>query len=302
MSTISVVISAFNEEKKLPAVLSSVSWVDEIIVIDNESTDLTVQIAKQHGAIVFTRANNPMLNVNKNYGFDQVHSEWILNLDGDEQVPDELADEIKRVIGSQSSHAGYWIPRKNIIFGKWIQHGLWWPDKQLRLFKKGQGKFPGKHIHEYISVTGTVGELQNPYIHHNYETISQFIRKLDTIYTNNEMQNLASKGYKFQWFDTLRMPVGDFVKVYFSQRGYKDGVHGLILALLQAFYSLVVVAKVWESEGFKDQDLPLSNIQKELSRAHKEVSYWEKTSQLQETNHPVTKLLIKLKRKYVANR
>jgi len=301
MQTLSVVISAFNEEKKLSRVLSSVQWADEIIVVDNQSTDSTAQIAKQFGATVLVRNNNQMLNTNKNFGFEHVTKDWILNLDGDEEVTEALAKEIQQTIHENTGVNGFWIPRKNIIFGKWIQHGLWWPDKQLRLFKKGKGKFPCLHIHEYLSVEGVTENLKEPYIHYNYETVSQYLRKLDLIYTENEAMNLRNKGYTPIWHDAIRMPIGDFVKVFFFQEGYKDGLHGLVLSLLQAFYSLIVFIKVWEFEKYKEQEISLKEIQKELLRSQKEVRYWEKTAQLTETNHPIKKLLVKFQRKYVSN-
>lgn len=302
MRTISVVISAYNEEKKVSRLLKSVSWADEIIVIDNQSTDQTKRIAMESGATVFTVPNNPMLNSNKNFGFEKATKDWILNLDGDEEVTEHLKEEIQILIHENNEIDGYWIPRKNIIFGKWIQHGLWWPDKQLRLFRKGKGSFPCKHVHEYLEVEGKTSEINEPFIHYNYQTVSQFIRKIDTIYTENEVLNLQKKNTNLLWFEALRMPVRDFIKVYFSQQGYKDGLHGLVLAMLQAFYSFIVFAKYWESKEFIQQEISLKDVQKELHMLHKEVSYWEKTEALKSERNPVNKLLIKLKRKYVSTR
>ena len=148
MATLSVIISAWNEEAKIKRCLASVSWADEIIFVDNSSTDETSRIAKQFTSKVFKRPNNPMLNVNKNFGFSKATSDWILSLDADEEITKELAQEIRSAINAQNELSGYWIPRKTILFGKWIMHGLWWPDKQLRLFKKNKGKFPGIHVYE----------------------------------------------------------------------------------------------------------------------------------------------------------
>ena len=293
---ISVVISARNEESKLGRCLASVAWVDEIIVIDNSSTDETATIAREHKAKVFRRPNNLMLNVNKNYGFGKSSGDWIFSLDADEEVTPELTKEIKEVV--RSDIMGYWISRKNIIFGKWVAHGLWWPDKQLRLFQRGKGRFPCVHVHEYLEVDGPTGELQEPYIHHNYETISQFIRKMDTIYTESEVQKLVRTKYQFAWFDAIRFPVSDFVKVFFAQEGYKDGLHGLVLALLQAFYSFIVFAKLWEQKKFEQQELSLEDIQQELQKNHKDIQYWLLTSRIKEARSIVEKLRLKLIRRY----
>ena len=143
---LSVVISAYNEERMIEDCLKSARFADEIILVDNQSTDKTTEIAKRYTNKIFFRTNNPlMLNLNKNFGFTKATGDWILSLDADERVSKELKEEINNIIHQSSaiSHqqSGYLIPRKNIIFGKWIQHGLWYPDDQLRLLRKGKGKF-----------------------------------------------------------------------------------------------------------------------------------------------------------------
>jgi len=257
MKKLSVVISAYNEEKNIEECLNSVKWADEIILIDNTSTDRTVEIAKKFTDKILIYPNNLMLNINKNYGFSKATSEWILSLDADERVADELKQEILKNIHNsefriQNSINAFWIPRKNIIFGKWIKHSIWWPDYQLRLFKKDKGKFSCKHVHEYLKAEGKTEKLKNPLIHYNYQTISQYLHKLDKIYTENEAENIIKSGRRLVWQDALRMPVRDFLKTFFAQEGYKDGTHGLVLSLLQSFYALVVFVKVWEKQGFKE--------------------------------------------------
>ncbi|MBL7159439.1 glycosyltransferase family 2 protein, partial [Candidatus Microgenomates bacterium] len=163
MIKITVVISAYNEEKNIKECLESVRQLaDEIILIDNTSTDKTVEIASSMGQKVkiFIRPNNLMLNINKNFGFSKAVNEWILNLDADERVSKSLKHEIIKTLKQKNRVIGYWTPRKNIIFGKWIKHGIWWPDHQLRLFKKNKGGFPCKHIHEYLKVEGKTARLE----------------------------------------------------------------------------------------------------------------------------------------------
>ena len=278
--------------------MESVVWADEIVVVDNTSTDNTAKIAKKMGAKVFSEPNRQMLNINKNYGFEKATSEWILCLDADEEVSGALASEIKRTIRSVQSADGYWIARKNILFGKWIQHGLWWPDKQLRLFRKGKGKFPCRHVHEYIEVAGQSETLTEPFVHYNYETVSQFIRKMDTIYTENEVTNLKATNYQLAWYDALRFPVSDFVKIYFAQGGYRDGLHGLVLSVLQAFYSFIVFAKLWESEKFPERQVALASVRQELKRSRKEIQYWVQTTEIKESKTPLNRLLAQAKRKF----
>ncbi|MEK7129799.1 MAG: glycosyltransferase family 2 protein [Patescibacteria group bacterium] len=306
MKQISVVISARNEEDKLDRCLASVAWADEVIVVDNESTDASVSIAKRHNATVYQRQNNLMLNVNKNFGFEKAQGRWILSLDADEEVTPELAKEIQKKtknseLRTQNSNiVGYWMPRKNIIFGKWIQHGLWWPDKQLRLFQHGKGRFPCAHVHEYLEVDGPTGELQVPYVHHNYETISQFIRKMDTIYTESEVQKLVRTKYQLVWFDAIRFPVSDFVKVFFAQEGYKDGLHGLVLAMLQACYSFVVFAKLWERKKFQQENISLNMLSSEIKRNTHDIRYWMFTAHIRNAPSMLKKVWWKALRRYAS--
>lgn len=294
---LTVVISAYNEERKIEDCLKSVKDVaDEIVFIDNTSTDKTVEIAKKYTDKIFIRKNNPMLNVNKNFGFSKATGDWILNLDSDERLTPELEKEIKVAIQNEKVD-GYLIPRKNILFGKWIRHSIWWPDYQLRLFRPSRGKFAEVHVHELLEVDGVVEKLEHPMVHLNYETISQYLYKLEKIYTDSEVENIMRKNKKLNWFDAVRMPMEDFFKTYFLQQGYKDGLHGLVLSLLQGFYAVVVFAKVWEKQGFEEKELKLSEINAEFRRLGNQFQYWLLSSFIEETKSPAKKTLLKLQRK-----
>lgn len=296
METISIVISAWNEENIIKRCLETVQWADEIIFVDSGSTDKTTSIARSYTSKIYSRPNNPMLNVNKNFGFTKATSKWILSLDADEIIPENLVREIKKAV-NQEAIDGFWIPRKNIIFGKWIEHGLWWPDRQLRLFRKGKGKFPCVHVHEYLSVEGPAETLQNPMIHYNYDSISQFLRKMDTLYTESEVTKLISTGYQLSWSDAIRFPVSDFVKIYFAQEGYKDGLHGLVLSLLQAFYSFIVFTKLWERKNFTEIQPSLKDITDELKHSKNEIQYWVGESNMKSSPRITEKLWYRFVRK-----
>jgi len=300
MNSLSVVISAFNEEEKIKDCLESVKdLATEIVFVDNLSLDKTREIARRYTDKILTRKNNLMLNVNKNYGFSKATGDWILSLDADERVTPELAQEIKDKVQSSAVN-GYWIPRKNIIFGKWIQHSIWWPDYQLRLFRKGKGRFPEKHVHEYLRVEGKTEKLQNPLEHLNYSTISQFIYKMDKIYTESEVEKIIASGKILTWIDAIRFPVNDFLKTFFAQKGYKDGLHGLVLSTLQAMYAEVVFAKVWERQGFREENSThfLKDIYKECKKIIQEFHYWSITSFLETSYHPLKRLFYRALRKY----
>lgn len=296
---VTLVVSAYNEERKLEDCLKSAAKIsNEIIVIDNTSTDKTNKIAKKYTDKVIVRENNLMLNINKNFGFTKASNEWILNLDADERVTPELAEEIDRLDGNSPIN-GYLIPRKNILFGKWIRHSIWWPDYQLRLFRKGKGKFEEKHVHELLSLNGEPEKLESPIEHLNYQSITQYLYKLEHIYTESEVENIIRKGKKLTWRDAIEMPAKDFMKTYFFQKGYKDGLHGLVLSLLQSFYMVVVFSKVWEKQGFEESEIDISAVEKEFKSLGREFYYWILTEKLYNEKSPIKKVIHKIKRKTI---
>jgi len=296
--TLAVVVSAYNEEKTLARCLTSIKDIaQEIHVVDNSSTDKTKDVALKFTKNVYTRENQLMLNINKNYGFSQASSDWILNLDADEEIPSSLAKEIQSVIQrQQNTTVGYWIKRKNIIFGKWIENGFWWPDKQLRLFKRTEGKFPCRNIHEYIEINGMTSDLHEPYIHYNYDTISQYLTKLERCTTSDSLI-LIDTGYPIYWYDAIRFPLSDFFKTYFLQLGYRDGLHGLVLSILQAFYSFIVFSKVWEHNAFPQQSISLEQFSKEVHHQGRDMRYWITSSHIRASTSPLKIFLYKIKRK-----
>jgi len=296
---LSVVVSAYNEEKKIEECLKSASFADEIILIDNTSQDKTVEIARKYTSKIFTRPNNIMLNINKNFGFAKASSDWILSLDADERISPELQKEIKRELKTSKQTNGYWTPRKNIIFGKWMRSEMWWPDYQLRFFKKGMGKFPQKHVHEYLKVVGETQKLKGVLIHDHYSSIDQYLYKMEKIYTESEVKNKLEKKVKVQWYDSIRYPVSDFLKTFFLQKGYKDGLHGLVLSMLQAFYMEVVFVKLWEKQDFRDDvsDNFPKELYKEFGRIKKEFRYWIITALINETRSPLKKIILKIVRR-----
>lgn len=299
-NSLSVVVSVFNGEKNLDDCLKSVVFASEIIVVNNSSTDKTLEIAQKYTDKIFTRPNSLMLNINKNFGFSKASGEWIFSLDADERVTPELQKEILSTLNSQlSTQNGFWIPRKNIIFGKWIEHSGWYPDHQLRLFKKGKGKFPEEHVHEMVKAEGEVGHLKEHILHYNYDSISQFLQKLGTIYGPNEAEQLLKKGYVFDWRDAIRFPVKEFLSRFFAREGYKDGFHGLILALLMAFYHFIVFSYIWEKHKFKriNDEALLAETEKEIIQSSKEIFFWFSKEKTKLIKNPLKQIFHKILRK-----
>ena len=298
MPKISVILATFNEEKNIAACLKTVTWADEIIVVDGSSTDKTVAIAKKFTPNVLVRENPLMFHKNKQLAINKAGGDWILYLDADERVSPKLKLEIQKVIQNNDIN-GYWIPRKNIIFGQWIRHTGWYPDYKLRLFKNGKAYLPCKSVHEEPVLNGKAGYLNNNLIHYNYQNIHQFVRKLNNLYTQNDRDVFLSSGKKIYWQDALRFPVSDFLKRYFLEEGYKDGLHGLNLSLFQAFMAFTTFAKIWEKEGFASSAPAntLSGVAGEFKRIGKEFNYWLLTAKMNNSRSIIRKGYFRLLRK-----
>lgn len=320
---ISIVISAYNEEAKIRNCLQSCKWADEIIFVDNSSTDNTVNIARQFTQKIFTQKNDPFnIDLQKNFGIGKAKGDWILVLDADEIITPELKNEIFATInitppvqedlkyptplikgaGGISPEGiihGFFIPRKNIIFGKWIQHSGWYPDYQLRLFRSGSGKYEKKHVHEPLNIIGKTAKLNEPLIHYNYETVSQFLYKHLQIYAPNEAEELLRKGFIFDWRGAVRLPMSEFLSRYFAREGYKDGFHGLILALLMGVYHLTIFAYLWEKKkflNFENENI-VADLEEELSKSKKEINYWINKRKIEQEKNTLKKITLKIKKK-----
>ena len=300
MSKISVVVSAYNEGKNIKECLDSAkNLADEIVVVDNSSSDKTAEIAKKLGAKVFTQENDPgNIDLQKNFGISRATGDWILSLDADERITPELAEEIKHSIQyGVSSIQGYEMPRKNIIFGKWIKHTGWYPDYQLRLFRKGKGRFVSSKVHEPIVVEGKIEKLSSPIYHENYQSINQFLSRT-IVYTDSEAKALIKSGYQIKPIDALQMPMQEFLRRFFTQEGYRDGLHGLILSLLMAFYHLIIFVKLWETNRFRESDENiLDMVEGQMRDIRKEFVHWFADAKKKETKNPIRKIMLRISRR-----
>jgi glycosyltransferase involved in cell wall biosynthesis len=300
MIKISAVVSAYNEEKNIENCLKSLKFADELIVIDNGSTDETGELAKKYANKVLTQKNDPQkIDIQKNLGIEEANGDWVLIVDADEQVSEELAKEIRSTIEKEKSDiSGYWIPRKNYIFGKWIENAGWYPDPQLRLVRKGKGKYSLLHVHEPIKVEGETGELKQNLIHNNYGSIAQFLTKT-TVYAENEADFLLKNGYQFSHLDAIRFPMKELLNRFFARKGYKDGLHGLMLSILMAFYHFLIFSFIWEKKGFVEENSQnfLGEVGSELKKSNEEVSYWVRKETYENIKSPLKRNLAKIKGK-----
>jgi len=253
---ISAVINTFNDEVNLRRCLESVEKVvDEIVLVDMHSSDGTIKTAKDYGAKVYSHAYTRYVEPARNFALSKATGDWILVIDSDEELPESLAKTLKEEIKTKKFDY-LAIPRKNLIFGKWIKHSHWWPDYNVRFFKKGKVAWSSK-IHSVPFTKGQGKELEakeeSALIHHNYKTLADYLER-NLRYSKIQAEELVKDGYQFSFKDLITKPANEFLSRWFAGQGYKDGIHGLVLAILQSFFAFLNYALVWEEENFPETD------------------------------------------------
>jgi glycosyltransferase involved in cell wall biosynthesis len=277
---LSVVIITRDEESNLGRTLASVQSLvadgkGEVVVVDSGSIDRTVEIAKSYGARVFLEEWRGYA-AQKNSAIDRATGDWILSLDADEELGPGLAGEICAAMHGRSgvdsikgnslevvekakaieetqeradtaSPVGFWIPRKNLFLGRWIQHGGFWPDPKLRLFRKGTARFEARLVHEDASlIEGISGQLRHALLHHSYPTLADYIDHMNR-YSSLGAEMAVAKGQRgFSLFNIALRPLSTFVYNYIFRLGFLDGREGLLLHLYHAVYVSWKYAKAWE--------------------------------------------------------
>jgi len=243
-SLLSVVIIAKNEEQAISDCLKSLSWVDDVLIVDDFSEDKTVEIAKSFGARVIQKK---MENEGKhrNEAYQLAKHEWVLSLDADESVSSELKEEIHYLLQGQSTYSGFSIPLRNYIGDRWVRYGGWYPAKKLRLFQKSRFAYEEVGVHPRGFLDGAVGSLNGDIVHKGYPNFSHFLQSLD------RQTTLEAE----KWFNESR-PIGPFkcfvkawtrfIKRYFLKQGYRDGTVGFVVAFFDSLYQILSYVKYWE--------------------------------------------------------
>ncbi len=245
MATISVIVITNNEEHNLPRLLASVKFADEIIINDSGSHDRTLEIARQHNCKII-QSEFVGFGAAKQSALNQAKSDWVLSLDADEEIDATLADSIKKAIASPRFDS-YEINRKSQFLGRWMLHSGWYPDYLPRLFRRDRGRFTSDTVHERIEINGALGKLEGHILHYTDPDIEHYLEKLNR-YTTLSADSLEQQGRQFRTLDVLVKPPANFVKMYFLKGGFRDGIQGLILALLSSFHVLCKYAKLWERQ------------------------------------------------------
>ena len=248
---LSVAIATFNEERNIKSCLESIhNWVDEIIIIDGSSTDNTVEIAKKFKTAVYIFDNPSIFHLNKQRAIDACTGEWILQLDADEVVTEELKKEIIEVINREQIN-GFWIPRKNFFLGKFLKKGGQYPDYTLRLYRRGKGRLPCKSVHEQAVVEGRTEYLKNPLLHYPHPDFSDYLKHFNRytdIFADELQENKVETGWKSLVFYMLMRPIHWFILSFVRHKGFMDGFAGFVFSLFSSLRFPVAYLKYWDKE------------------------------------------------------
>lgn len=248
MVPVSATIITLNEAAHIEACLASLAWADERIVVDSGSTDDTVALAEAAGARVIRR-EWPGFAVQKNFAAAEARHDWILSLDADERVTPALADEIRALLSGPEPPAarGYRIPRMTYHLGRWIKTTDWYPDPQLRLYDRRHGRWKSTRVHESVSLDGEPGRLTHHLEHYAYRDIAHHLQTMDR-YTTLAAEEMWDMGRRTSAVDLVVHPFAAFLRNYVLKGGIADGVPGLVISTMNAYYVLLKMAKLWEKQ------------------------------------------------------
>ena len=238
---ISATIITFNEQRNIARAIESLRCCDEVVVVDSGSVDRTVEIAERLGARV---VENPWEGFakQKNAAAEAASHDWILSIDADESLSEALEAEIWQLKKKGPSCDGYTVPRLAQYLGRWILHSGWYPDRKIRLYDRRRGQWLGSYVHESVQVKGRVGRLEANLLHYTCDSLSEHLSTMDR-YTTLAAEQLVAQHVPVGWWQLLLDPPWTFVRSYFLNRGFLDGVEGLAICYMAATYNFVKYAK-----------------------------------------------------------
>ncbi len=250
---LSVIVPTYNEESNIGECLESVKWADEVFVVDSFSTDSTIDIASGFTERI---VQHEYINsaAQKNWAIPQATHEWVMIVDSDERVTNELKDEILTILSSEKPMDGYYIPRTNKFLGKDVKYGGWGKksDYNLRLFRRDLGRYEEKHVHADVILDGKAGYIKASFVHNSYPDLAKYIEKLNR-YTDWAAKDLVKKGKPITLSHLLLGPLATFIKMYLIKLGFLDGYHGFLLATLSAFYVYTKYVKARNLQNISSQ-------------------------------------------------
>jgi glycosyltransferase involved in cell wall biosynthesis len=244
MHKLSVIIITYNEEANITDCIESVKWADEIIVIDSNSNDRTAELAKNYTNKIFLVSDSSYAQ-SKNFGLNKACNDWILSLDADERVTEELKIEICTAVNNKEDISAFYLNRKSFFINKFIKHCGWYPDYILRLFKKSAGiRFNESKVHEKAEYNGKTGKLKSNLLHYTDLTFEHYWNKMNK-YTSISAEELFAKKRKASFFDIIFRPAFTFFKMYFLKLGILDGYTGLVLCTLSGVHVFTKYTKLY---------------------------------------------------------
>jgi glycosyltransferase involved in cell wall biosynthesis len=248
---ISAIVITFNEEHNIAAALESLSWADEIVIVDAESTDRTVEIASRFTDRILIRPW-PGYSAQKNFAAEQATNDWIFSLDADERVTPELQTAILEMKDqSEPQAAGYETARRTFYMGRWIKHSGWWPDRKVRFYDRRRARWRGDFVHESLEVNGRIDRLEGELLHFTVRNASEHHLRMDR-YTTLAAQDLYSRGKHKSIVSIFIGPLIIFVRSYVFKLGFLDGVPGFAIAGFAAHYEFLKNLKLWEMRSKSD--------------------------------------------------
>lgn len=250
---LSVIILTKNEEKRIAQCLDSVKWADEIIVVDDESTDRTVEIARVYTNKIFIRKMD-IEGRHRNWAYAQAKNNWVLSLDADEVVTSELKEEIESILKNNPKENGFTIPRRNYIGNYWVKYGGWYPSPQLKLFSKDKFHYEEVGVHPRAFMDDPCGHLKSDIIHYSYKNLEDFLSKLNN-QTTREAKKWFSQNKPMHLGRFIWRSIDRFIRTYIGRKGYKDGFIGFAIAFYAGLYQFISYLKYRElvSERRKDK-------------------------------------------------
>lgn len=244
MPKLSVTIITLNEAEHIGAAIDSVSWADEILVVDSGSTDETIDIARARGVTLLSRAWTGYVD-QKNFAGLQASNDWVFSLDADERVTPALAAEIRAILSTEPPARAYRIPRVTFHLGRWMRTTDFYPDYQTRLYNRRAAQWRGKYVHESVSAEGPVGQLASEIEHYSYKDLRDQVERINH-YTSLGARQMYEAGRRVSWLGLLVHPPAAFLRNFVLRRGFLDGSAGLTLSIVNAYSVFLKFAKLWE--------------------------------------------------------
>lgn len=291
---ISAVINTKNSAKTLKETLESVKWADEIVVVDMQSRDETKNIAAKFTDKVFDFKDTGFVEPGRNFAIFKTTGDWILIVDADEVVPKSLRDKLRSL--EDKDVVAYELPRKNIIFGKWIRHTGWWPDYNTRFFKKGAVEWSDE-IHSVPKVEGKIASLpakeRYALVHHHHGSIEEYIKRMNR-YTSIAAGQKQTQDAELDNRPLPKIFFDELFRRYFSEKGFMDKTHGLHLSMLQSMYQALTYLKKWEQDQFNELPQMKDEDWRQIVR---DLNYWLADKKVRESSSLIHTLAWKIRRK-----